>query len=105
MFAFLAAALGPHADEEKLRLYCDGSIGHFEWFRARGVPFAKSARHIAVLISGADGSSIALVDASKVMIEPGLNLANDNSDSVSFDRVRPLAIYTELTLLVEIRRR
>lgn len=42
MFAFLAAALGPHADEEKLRLYCDGSVEHFEWFRARGVPFAES---------------------------------------------------------------
>ncbi|WP_030169863.1 FAD-dependent oxidoreductase [Spirillospora albida] len=39
MFAFLKAALGPHADEEKLRLYCDGSVEHFEWFRACGVPF------------------------------------------------------------------
>ena len=42
MFAYLVAALGPHADEEKLRLYCDGSVGHFEWLRARGVPFAES---------------------------------------------------------------
>ncbi|WP_169986907.1 FAD-dependent oxidoreductase [Microbispora sp. H10836] len=42
MFAYLAAALGPHADEEKLRLYCDGSVEHFEWFRARGVPFNES---------------------------------------------------------------
>ncbi|MGH3171975.1 MAG: FAD-dependent oxidoreductase, partial [Trebonia sp.] len=42
MFAFLVAALGPHADEEKLRLYCDGSVGHFEWLRARGVPFQES---------------------------------------------------------------
>ncbi|MEU6428832.1 FAD-dependent oxidoreductase [Microbispora sp. NPDC046973] len=42
MFAYLAAALGPHADEEKLRLYCEGSVEHFEWFRARGVPFNAS---------------------------------------------------------------
>jgi 3-oxo-5alpha-steroid 4-dehydrogenase len=42
MFAYLQAALGPHADAEKLRLYCDGSVEHFEWFRARGVPFAGS---------------------------------------------------------------
>ncbi|MEN3538033.1 FAD-dependent oxidoreductase [Microbispora sp. ZYX-F-249] len=42
MFAYLAAALGPHADAEKLRLYCDGSVEHFEWFRARGVPFNES---------------------------------------------------------------
>ena len=40
MFAYLKEALGPHADEEKLRLYCDGSVEHFEWFRARGVEFA-----------------------------------------------------------------
>src|SRR5919108_4917156 len=37
MFAFLQAALGPNADEEKLRLYCDGSAEHFEWFRDRGL--------------------------------------------------------------------
>lgn len=42
MFAYLKAALGPHADEEKLRLYCDGSVAHFEWLRARGVPFQAS---------------------------------------------------------------
>lgn len=42
MFAFLSAALGPHADTAKLRLYCDGSVEHFEWFRARGVPFESS---------------------------------------------------------------
>jgi 3-oxo-5alpha-steroid 4-dehydrogenase len=42
MFAYLRAALGPHADEEKLRLYCDGSVEHFEWFAARGVSFEAS---------------------------------------------------------------
>ncbi|MGI5157601.1 FAD-dependent oxidoreductase [Microbispora sp. CA-102843] len=42
MVAYLTAALGPHADEEKLRLYCEGSVEHFEWFRARGVPFNES---------------------------------------------------------------
>lgn len=39
MFAFLVAALGPHADEQKLRLYCDGSVEHFDWLVAHGVPF------------------------------------------------------------------
>lgn len=42
MFAYLAAALGPHADEEKLRAYCDGSTEHFQWFVDRGVPFENS---------------------------------------------------------------
>ncbi|MGW1225960.1 FAD-dependent oxidoreductase [Streptomyces sp. NPDC001515] len=39
MFAYLRAALGPHADEEKLRLYCDGSAAHFDWFTDRGLVF------------------------------------------------------------------
>ncbi|MDF1604115.1 FAD-dependent oxidoreductase [Nocardioides sp. YIM 152315] len=39
MHAFLAAALGPHADEEKLRLYCDGSVEHFDWLVGHGVTF------------------------------------------------------------------
>ncbi|MDP5181901.1 FAD-dependent oxidoreductase [Blastococcus sp. BMG 814] len=42
MFAYLRAALGPHADEEKLRLYCEGSVEHFGWFRALGVPFQET---------------------------------------------------------------
>jgi 3-oxo-5alpha-steroid 4-dehydrogenase len=39
MFAFLRAALGPHADEEKLRHYCDGSADHFRWLVDHGVDF------------------------------------------------------------------
>ncbi|WP_300681831.1 FAD-dependent oxidoreductase [Nocardioides sp.] len=42
MFTFMVAALGPHADEEKLRLYCDGSVEHFDWLVAHGMPFTPS---------------------------------------------------------------
>ncbi len=42
MYDYLVAALGPHADEEKLRLYCDGSLEHFEWFRSCGITFEGS---------------------------------------------------------------
>jgi 3-oxo-5alpha-steroid 4-dehydrogenase len=42
MLAYLRAALGPHADEEKLRLYCDGSVGHFQWLCDRGLTFKPS---------------------------------------------------------------
>lgn len=42
MFDFLSAALGPHTDVEKLRLYCDGSVEHFDWFERLGVPFQAS---------------------------------------------------------------
>ena len=59
---------------------------------ARGVPFAKAAKHIAVLASGAKGLSIALVDASKCRIEAGLGLGGDHSDTVTFDKVQPVTI-------------
>ncbi|GGK84518.1 hypothetical protein Ppa06_43890 [Planomonospora parontospora subsp. parontospora] len=39
MFAYLVAALGPHADTEKIRLYCDGSVEHFRWLCERGLTF------------------------------------------------------------------
>lgn len=42
MYAYLEAALGPNADTGKLRLYCDGSVEHFEWFRECGVTFNHS---------------------------------------------------------------
>lgn len=42
MYAYLEAALGPNADTEKLRLYCDESVEHFEWFRSCGVQFNHS---------------------------------------------------------------
>src|SRR5690606_6813380 len=42
MYNFLSNALGPHADLEKIRLYCDGSVEHFEWFRSCGVDFVES---------------------------------------------------------------
>lgn len=42
MFTYLSTVLGPHADEEKLRLYCDGSVEHFEWLCARGLEFEPS---------------------------------------------------------------
>jgi len=42
MYAYLHAALGPHVDEEKLRVYCDESVEHFEWLCRQGVPFQES---------------------------------------------------------------
>ena len=42
MFTFLMAACGPAADEAKVRVYCDESVAHFDWFEAHGVPFKRS---------------------------------------------------------------
>ncbi len=42
MRAYLVAALGPHADEEKIGVYCEGSVEHFDWFDAMGVGFHET---------------------------------------------------------------
>ncbi|MFT4572254.1 MAG: 3-oxo-5alpha-steroid 4-dehydrogenase [Hyphomicrobiaceae bacterium] len=39
MFAYLKASCGPQADEAKLRLYCEGSVAHYEWLVGLGLPF------------------------------------------------------------------
>ena len=83
-----AMTVTPASPKDRIALNPDGTLSG----RARGVPFAKQARHIAVLASGAAGLSIALVDASSCRIEAGLNLAGDPSDTVTLTNVQPIAI-------------
>ena len=80
--------VAPASPKDRITLNADGTLSG----RARGVPFAKAAKHVAVLANGASGWSIALVDASALRIEAGLNLASDNSDTVTFDKVTPVTI-------------
>jgi acyl-CoA dehydrogenase len=79
--------VAPAGPKDRITLNADGTLSG----RARGVPFAKVAKHIAVLASGA-GPSIALVEAGACRIEAGLNLASDASDTVTLTNVAPIAI-------------
>src|SRR6478736_1490473 len=80
--------VAPASPKDRITLNADGTLSG----RARGVPFAKAAKHIAVLANSKSGISIALVDASKCRIEAGLNLAGDNSDTVTVDKVAPITV-------------
>jgi acyl-CoA dehydrogenase len=80
--------VAPASPKDRIALDPAGTLSG----RARGVPFAKSAKHIAVLATAVGGVSIALVDTAKTRIEAGLNLGGDNSDTVTFDRVQPISI-------------
>lgn len=42
MFKFLMAASQPGPCEEKIRPFCEGSVDHFHWLEAQGVPFKRS---------------------------------------------------------------
>jgi acyl-CoA dehydrogenase len=83
-----AMTVAPASPKDRITLGADGSLSG----RARGVPYARDARHFAVLAQGAKGVSIALVDASACRIEAGVNLASDDSDTVTFNGVVPIAI-------------
>ena len=83
-----AMTVAPASPKDRITLNADGTLSG----RARGVPFAKAAKHIAVLASGANGLSIALVEAAHCRIEEGLNLANDASDIVTLNNIVPVAI-------------
>ena len=80
--------VAPASPRDRITLNADGTLSG----RARGVAFARDARHIAVLAAGAGGLSIALVDATACRIDPGLNLGNDGSDTVTFNKAQPIAI-------------
>jgi acyl-CoA dehydrogenase len=83
-----AMTVAPASPKDGIALNPDGTLSG----RARGIPFAKAAKHIAVLASGESGLSIALADAASCRIEQGVNLASDASDVVTFNNLRPTAI-------------
>jgi acyl-CoA dehydrogenase len=83
-----AMTVAPASPKDRIAVGTDGTLSG----RARGVPFAKEVKHIAVLAHGAGGASIALVEASACRIEAGLNLASDGSDTVTFNNAQATAI-------------
>ncbi len=78
----------PASPKDRISVNADGSLSG----KARGVPFAKAVRHIAVLANGNEGLRIALVDAGQCRIEAGIGLGGDHSDTVTLDKVQPAAI-------------
>jgi succinate dehydrogenase/fumarate reductase flavoprotein subunit len=42
MFKFLMAISAPGPNEAKIRQFCEGSVAHFHWLEAKGVPFKRS---------------------------------------------------------------
>ena len=81
--------VAPAGPRDRITLNADGTLSG----RARGIPFAREAKHIAVLAQDGTGkASIALVAAAKCRIESHLNLGGDDSDTVTFDRAAPVAV-------------
>lgn len=41
MFDYILAASGPHPHVDKVQLYCESAVGHFDWLVANGVPYKQ----------------------------------------------------------------
>ena len=79
-----AMSVAPARPGDKITLNADGTLSG----QARGVPFAKEAKHLAVLA----GSSVALVETAACRLSDGVNLAGEPQNTVTFDKVKPVAV-------------
>ena len=80
--------LAPVHEDGNLQLGADGKLKG----RARHIPFARQARHIAALAMQNGAPVVALVAVEGLGITPGASLAGEPQDTVSFDGVTPLAV-------------
>jgi acyl-CoA dehydrogenase len=76
-----------HADGH-ITLTAEGKLGG----RARRVPFARNAGHIAVVAHRGSETAVALVAASGLAISQSTSLAGEPRDDVSFDGVAAQAV-------------
>ncbi len=84
-----AMTCAPVRDGEKLTLSGNGTLNG----SLRSVPFAKGARHLAVLARReAGGAAVALVDVAQARITEGTSIGGDPLNAVSFNAARPSAI-------------
>jgi acyl-CoA dehydrogenase len=85
-----AMTVAPARPNDRIALKADGSLSG----RARGVPFAREARHLAVLATRGGNPTVALVAANGCRVTEGRTLAGDPCDDVAFDGVRPVHLAT-----------
>ena len=71
---------------DRVTLDADGKLSG----RARAVPFARLAKHLAVVAEAPSGPTVALVETKQCRLVEGRSLAGDPLDAVMFDRTWPL---------------
>lgn len=76
-----AITVAPARPADVITMNADGTLSG----RARGVPFARDAQYLAVFATGAEGASIALVEAAACRVAEGQSLAGDASNVVTFE--------------------
>jgi 3-oxo-5alpha-steroid 4-dehydrogenase len=72
MFAYLMASCGDAPDEAKTRLYCEGSVAHYDWVVEQGVPFKETFYYG---VSGEPPTDDGLVFSGSERVHPFCDLA------------------------------
>jgi alkylation response protein AidB-like acyl-CoA dehydrogenase len=80
--------IAPVRPKDRISLNADGTLSG----RARGIPFAREAQHVAVLAHDDKGTSIALVAKADVRVSDGKSLSGEPVGDVTFDRSLPIAV-------------
>jgi acyl-CoA dehydrogenase len=81
-----AMTVAPARPRDCITLNADGSLSGL----SRGIPFAKDCEHIAVAATSNKGATIALVKIGDCRVNESQNLAGESSDTVSFERTKPI---------------
>ena len=80
--------IAPVYEDGNITIGADGALKG----RARHVPFARNAAHIAVVAKRGGDNVVALVEASRLTISPGVGLSGEPRDTVSFDGATAAAV-------------
>jgi len=80
--------IAPVHEDGNITVGADGALKG----RARHVPFARNAAHIAVVGTRGGEGVVALVAAKGLAISPGVGLSGEPRDTVSFDGATALAV-------------
>jgi alkylation response protein AidB-like acyl-CoA dehydrogenase len=83
-----AMTVAPARPHDRIALAADGTLNG----AARSVPFASATEYVAVLAESSSGLAVALVATKDCRVTAGRSLAGDPSDTITFDRVKPLQI-------------
>jgi acyl-CoA dehydrogenase len=82
-----AMTVAPARPRDRIMLEPDGTLSGC----TRGIPYARDARHLAVLAHGA-APAIALVETQACRVADGRSLAGDALSVVTFDRATPVHV-------------
>jgi acyl-CoA dehydrogenase len=83
-----AMTCAPARDGDRVTLAANGTLSG----ALRSVPFAKDAKHLALLVRRDGGLAVALVEASQARVADHEGIGGDPLNAVRFEGARPVAV-------------